>query len=168
MILQAFSTSLILFLLLLPTSLATSSVTLDLQCNDGSPGGFYYRPSTDTAGENKWIFYLQGGGWCWNSTSCADRIDRNGNGHLVSSSQWADVKTYSHGIFNMKDSDWEGAHLVYVPYCSSDAHMGDSEHEIPRHGLQQFRGRRLARKAVEQLVGQKENQIALFGGTSAG
>lgn len=27
----------------------------------------------------RWIFYLQGGGWCWNSTSCADRIDRNGN-----------------------------------------------------------------------------------------
>ena len=24
-----------------------------LQCNDGSPGGFYYRPSIDTAGENK-------------------------------------------------------------------------------------------------------------------
>ena len=26
-----------------------------LQCNDGSPGGFYYRPSTDTAGENKYL-----------------------------------------------------------------------------------------------------------------
>jgi len=157
----------------------TSSVSLDLhwyenfaeeklQCNDGSAGGFYYRPSTDIAGENKWIFYLQGGGWCWNSTSCADRIDRNGNGHLVSSSQWADVKIYSHGIFNMKDSDWEGAHLVYVPYCSSDAHMGDSEHEIPGYGVQQFRGRRLARKAVEQLVGEREDQVVLFGGTSAG
>ena len=24
-----------------------------LQCNDGSPGGFYYRPSTDAAGENR-------------------------------------------------------------------------------------------------------------------
>merc|ERR1719239_1421382 len=95
--LRAFSISPIFFLLLLAGE-ATSSVSLDLQwyenyeeeklqCNDGSPGGFYYRPSTDTAGENKWIFYLQGGGWCWNSTSCADRIDRNGNGHLVSSSQ---------------------------------------------------------------------------------
>ena len=25
-----------------------------LQCNDGSAGGFYYRPSTDIAGENKY------------------------------------------------------------------------------------------------------------------
>ena len=35
------------------------------------------------------------------------------------------------GGFNFfAGSDWEGAHMVYVPYCSSDAHMGDSEHEV--------------------------------------
>ena len=58
--------------------------------------------------------------------------------------------------------------MVYVPYCSSDAHMGDTEEEIPLFGLSQFRGRRLAREAVRRLVGMKENQEIIFGGTSAG
>ena len=35
-------------------------------------------------------------------------------------------------INSKTDTDWEGAHLVYVPYCSSDAHMGDSEHEVAK------------------------------------
>ena len=24
---------------------------------------------------DKWIFYLEGGGWCWNDTSCVNRSD---------------------------------------------------------------------------------------------
>ena len=34
------------------------------------------------------------------------------------------------GIFEMWDPDWSNANLVYVPYCSSDAHMGDNEHYV--------------------------------------
>ena len=30
----------------------------ELVCNDGSPGGFYYRPGILS---DRWIFYLQGG-----------------------------------------------------------------------------------------------------------
>jgi len=30
----------------------------------------------------------------------------------------------------MTDLAWQLANLVYVPYCSSDAHMGDSDHEV--------------------------------------
>ena len=49
--------------------------TLDplLVCNDGSPGGYYYREATTQEDGDKWIFYLEGGGWCWNQTSCVRR-----------------------------------------------------------------------------------------------
>ena len=49
--------------------------TLDplLVCNDGSPGGYYYREATTREDGDKWIFYLEGGGWCWNQTSCVRR-----------------------------------------------------------------------------------------------
>ena len=49
--------------------------TLDplLVCNDGSPGGYYYREATTREDSDKWIFYLEGGGWCWNQTSCVRR-----------------------------------------------------------------------------------------------
>ena len=61
------------------------------------------------------------------------------------------------------------ANLVYLPYCSSDAHMTDTEREVPGYGRFQMRGRRMAHEAVKILVGsQKENQLILFGGTSAG
>ena len=106
--------SLLLFLLWQP---ALARVTLDLhwysdhqaeklQCNDGSPGGFYYRPSTAEEGEDRWIFYLEGGGWCWNVTSCSQRIAGNTlfgqKGHLISSSHWSNTKTFNEGIFTMQ------------------------------------------------------------------
>ena len=30
-----------------------------LACNDGTPGGFYYRPATSPQYESRWIFYLE-------------------------------------------------------------------------------------------------------------
>ena len=49
-----------------------------LVCNDGSPAGYYLRPATTSSGENLWIFYLEGGGWCWNETQCLVRFLYNG------------------------------------------------------------------------------------------
>jgi len=143
-----------------------------LQCNDGSPGGYYLRPAPEDAEDgarDRWIFYLEGGGWCWNVTQCFIRIVYNhGDSWLVSSTNWPPTQTFSAGLFQMTDTPWENANLVYVPYCSSDAHMGDTDVEIPFLGVQQFRGRRLAREAVSRLVGMKENQEIIFGGCSAG
>ena len=56
---------------------------------------------------------------------------------------------------------------IYIPYCSSDAHMADYEREVDDR-LIQFRGKRLAFETVKSLLGDKENQLVLFGGTSAG
>ena len=142
-----------------------------LQCNDGSPGGYYYREAVTEEDGDKWIFFLQGGGWCWNVTSCNDRILQNlvfGDGKLVTSTAWDPVRTVTSGIFQMEGSGWENGHLVYVPYCSGDAHLGDTEEITGEFGLIQFRGRRLARAAVSKLVGKDPNQKILFGGTSAG
>ena len=30
-----------------------------LACNDGTPGGFYYRPATSAQYDHRWIFYLE-------------------------------------------------------------------------------------------------------------
>ncbi|GJP32148.1 hypothetical protein CLOM_g16725 [Closterium sp. NIES-68] len=42
------------------------------RCLDGSPPGFYHRQGNG-AGANKWLIYLQGGGWCYSATGCAYR-----------------------------------------------------------------------------------------------
>jgi len=147
------------------------SIYPQLRCNDGSAGGYYYREARTEEDNDKWIFYLEGGGWCWNSTSCNQRIITNlivGDGHLVSSKNWPQVKSFESGIFTM-EGGWDRGHLVYVPYCSSDAHMGDMEMVTGDLGFIQYRGRRLARAAISQLVGkEKMDQTIIFGGTSAG
>ena len=122
-----------------------------LQCNDGSPGGYYYREAVTVEDDDKRIFFLQGGGW--NVTSCNERIVNQllfGDGHLVTSTVWDPVKTVSSGIFLMEGSGWENGHLVYVPYCSGDAHMGNTEEVTGDLGLIQYRGRRMARAAVSR------------------
>ena len=79
----------------------------------------------------QWIFYLEGGGWCWNATSCLNRLVLNGilfgGSSLVSSSHWPPIQTFEDGIFVMEGSGWDEANLVYLPYCSGDAHMGDTQ-----------------------------------------
>ena len=72
------------------TSMSVSSTTLnlvkfddsvDIFCNDGTSGGYYFRPAPEDASEAEratWIFHQQGGGWCWDDVSCVRRIISNG------------------------------------------------------------------------------------------
>ena len=73
-------------------------------------------------------------------------------------------------MFILKDgTNLANANLVYLPYCSSDAHMADTETNLQFYGIFQIRGRRMAHEAVKILVGlEKQNQFVLFGGLSAG
>merc|ERR1711972_1159762 len=55
-------------------------------CNDGTPGGYWFRQGTGS-GSNRWLIHLQGGFWCWDSASCSDRWKTQP--YLMSSSSWA-------------------------------------------------------------------------------
>lgn len=72
----------------------------------------------------------------------------------------------------MVGSPFEKANLVFIPYCSSDAHMGQTEALINVTGdgkqVVYFHGRSLAVRTVQTLIGLKENQSLIFGGLSAG
>merc|ERR1719369_217538 len=85
-----------------------------LVCNDGSPAGYYLRPAPEDAEDSardRWIFYLEGGGWCWNVTQCFIRALYNGDSWLASSKHWPPTQTFSDGIFRMTGSPWEFANL---------------------------------------------------------
>jgi len=97
-------------------------------CNDGSKGGFYYRPpKTDESSwlSVPWVVYLEGGGWCYNKESCDNRFKEAT--HLMSSNGWETTLMKRKGIF---DLDCEAnpafcvAHHVYIRYCSSDGWTG--------------------------------------------
>jgi hypothetical protein len=57
-------------------------------------------------------------GWCWDESSCAGR-----SGNLISSSDWSTTWN-GEGILNASDARFQGANLVFAPYCSSDAWIG--------------------------------------------
>ena len=44
---------------------------LGLVCNDGSPSGYYIDYAEQES--NKWLFFQQGGGWCYDEASCLTR-----------------------------------------------------------------------------------------------
>ena len=82
-----------------------------LLCNDGTPGGYYAKFNDNS---DLWIFYQQGGGWCYDESTCKERItDHLAIGlhpKLISSKNWPTMK-YLRGIFETYSED---ANLVSV------------------------------------------------------
>ena len=50
-------------------------------------------------------------------------------GHLVSSDRWPETEEVG-GLFQMEGTEFERVNLVYMPYCTSDAHMGAVTRDI--------------------------------------
>ena len=88
----------------------------DCQCSDGSEFSFWVRE----ANPDKVLVYLQDGGVCFSAETCAP--DRGlytttiGEGPIVAS-----------GIFDLADerNPFADYSIVYVPYCTGDAHLGN-------------------------------------------
>lgn len=149
-------------------------------CNDGTEASYYFK---DNGNRKLWVVYLAGGGWCYDEESCAGRFNGTSYPHhdcsnsssaspcFMSSKDYREVcgKT---GMFDASTADGEqsavaSANKIYVPYCSSDGHMGDAE-----FGGFQFRGARIARAVIKDLLANhglgSEGATLLFGGGSAG
>jgi hypothetical protein len=90
-------------------------------CRDGSPTGFGVRPSK--SGSDQLVIYLEGGGACFNGTTCGINPSKFG---AISFGGWKGTAGQT-GIFNTSNADnpvrdWN---MVYVPYCSGDIHAGN-------------------------------------------
>ena len=88
----------------------------DCQCSDGSEFIFWVRE----ANPDKVLFYLQDGGVCFSAGTCAPDSDLYnttiGEGPIVAG-----------GIFDLADerNPFADYSIVYVPYCTGDAHLGN-------------------------------------------
>ena len=136
-------------------------------CNDGSAAGYYYAPATSGSESNVWLVMLEGGEWCWDAASCATRAASLGA--LMGNKDWHQSVAMG-GIFETDavKTPFAGAHKVFVPYCSSDAWVGDTV-----AGGLYFRGQAIVEAVLADLVqqqnlGQNSADRLLFGGCSAG
>lgn len=102
----------------------------DTQCGNGAPAGISVNPGatgTDV------MFYLEGGGACWDQFTC----DAGVASFVRSGVNSADARQWSEslgqrGIFNRDDeaNPFKDYSFVYVPYCTGDVHIG-SRPETP-------------------------------------
>lgn len=96
-------------------------------CMDGSTYRFFVKRGT----VNKLLYYYQGGGACWESTTCGlpvcDTNVSNGDNPNNASTGFADIDNPLNPF-----RDWN---IVFVSYCSCDIHYGDSSQDYPANIL---------------------------------
>ena len=104
-------------------------------CSDGSPFRFFVRKADPT----QLVFYLQGGGGCWNAETC----DPQGNPTYTmtaieelpapSTDESGEEPAYGISAFNHPENPFADHSFVFVPYCTGDVHIGDRDavYEVP-------------------------------------
>lgn len=90
-------------------------------CSNGTPFSFFAYPNEADA--DKLMIYFQGGGACWFGDICDLSVSPTYDPFVDES----DVPPPS-GIFDFDNeaNPFADYHVVFVPYCTGDVHIGDS------------------------------------------
>ena len=173
-----------------PPDVATAVYLTDYphaKCLDGSPGYYYIRrAAAGSVNATKWVFHMQGGGWCTNAASCVGRAKKYLGSSNKSVTGFADVAEFGSvgcdnrgcGALMLNDPainelsyDWNA---VFMRYCDGMSFAGNASAPFvdPKTGRTlYFRGLEILHATHASLV---ENEhladatIALIGGASAG
>jgi len=138
----------------------------DAMCNDDSRAGYYVlSEDSDSDSEEEeeddddvWLIHLQGGGWCWSEETCV--IRKGVAPQLMTNASWSETYMFrDQSIFSFFRN------RVFVPYCSSDGWIGNTDVDGNR-----FRGRTIVQSVFEQIHRNYnlENKTVVFSGCSAG
>jgi len=91
----------------------------DTICSDGSDYSFFVKQGEP----DKLMFYLEGGGACWDGANCDPDLQPSYQVNLA-----ATDPANAHGIlaFDHPENPFADYTVVYAPYCSADVHLGNS------------------------------------------
>ena len=132
-------------------------------CADGSPYSYWIH----RADPDKVVFFLEGGGACFDPATCAF----DSHAYHVNLGSDDDPSTYSNGIFDFTDSrnplaDYS---FVFAPYCTGDVHLGTATHEYGPQLTVQHKGSINATAALHDMAAQfPDAKQILVTGESAG
>ncbi|VFQ97609.1 unnamed protein product [Cuscuta campestris] len=173
---------LVLFSLLqLPTTVSSKIHILESAkaegavCLDGSAPAYDWEVAKDNANRRNWLVYLQGAGWCLNSTiyqapdnsteSCRSRAAGR-----FGSSRYMNATDFGHFLSpRSNDTYFSNWNRVIVRYCDGCSFAGDAEKPDPVTNLY-FRGARIFRAVVRDLMarGMEDSRNVLLAGGSSG
>jgi hypothetical protein len=132
-------------------------------CADGSPYSYWIH----RADPDKVVFFLQGGGACFDAGTCAF----NSKAYRVHLGPNDDPNTFKTGVFDFTDTrnplaDYS---FVFAPYCTGDVHIGNASHEYGPQLTVQHKGSVNASTALNALATQfPDTAQLLVTGESAG
>eukprot|EP00300_Choanocystis_sp_HF-7_P001592 c11278_g1_i2.p1 GENE.c11278_g1_i2~~c11278_g1_i2.p1 ORF type:complete len:423 (+),score=48.02 c11278_g1_i2:79-1347(+) len=135
--------------------------TLGAMCNDGSKYAYY----VDRTSSDKWVFYLGGGGECWDDLSCGVR-QKESPGEMTAATQSSVMGEGPLDPDPVTNPAFASFSKAYLPYCSSDLWSGTGG-----GGIWLFRGRTIVEQTLVDLSDKYELGQAtdvLFTGGSAG
>ncbi|KAH3738687.1 hypothetical protein DPMN_045327 [Dreissena polymorpha] len=144
--------------------LSNDSIT----CNDGTPAGYYIRKSY---GSKKWIVFLEGGWYCFDSVSCQMRASTDGMRRFMTSKGWPKRKSAT-GILSWNPEEnpyYFHSNIVYIPYCSSDTWSGTAPMGANGNPYA-FMGSLILEQVIRDLIprGLKKATKLILAGSSAG
>ena len=113
-----------------PTTAAWTKVVPggDCECADGSEFAFWERRADPT----KVVFFLDGGGACFDAETCAfTGLGTAGGEADYDWSIYGEDPAQEGGIFDFAraDNPFRDYSFIYVPSCTGDAHLGDVTRE---------------------------------------
>ena len=135
-------------------------------CLDGSPPALYYVAAKSAAYNASWVVMLQGGGWCVDEASCAERsrTSLGSTAQLAAKQRSLRVGGILHGLA-LRNPDFHAFHRVLLHYCDGGSFTGDRD-----VGALHLRGRAVLDAQLRRLeaMGLSDAERVLFGGFSAG
>ena len=95
----------------------------DCECADGSEFAFWERRADPT----KVVFFLDGGGACYDAATCAFTGLGTGGEANYDWSIYGEDPAREGGIFDFAraENPFRDYSFIYVPACTGDAHLGD-------------------------------------------
>ncbi|KAK8454561.1 hypothetical protein SEVIR_5G475800v4 [Setaria viridis] len=136
-------------------------------CLDGTPPGYHFLPGFGD-GSHNWLLHLEGGSWCRNFKSCAQRKQTN-----LGSSDHMDTRAEFVGILSDDQSqnpDFYNWNKVKIRYCDGASFSGNVQHEVKNGTDFFFRGQRIWEAVMADLLskGLSRAKQAFLTGCSAG
>ena len=134
---------------------------------DGTSAGFYIREGSD---KNLFMIDLKGGGACFNKHGCDERVQKKKG----TSRPWPATMVGGNTLHAdcKKNPDFCDATAVFVPYCTSDQHLGVREEPSEDSFGYTFQGRLNLELMVDILIEDyglgKPGMRVLLTGASAG